>query len=233
MIETGNHLISILLLAFSLGMIHALDADHIMAVSSLAGRRPGIKSSIAFCSRWAIGHGLALLVISLFVLLLGWAIPVSLSQWAEQLVGLVLILLGLWVYWDMSRRHIHLHFHRHGKGLLHAHWHQHPAQERHPDSHHQHTHSATLVGVLHGTAGSAPLLALLPISQAVSPWVGIAYVVVFGMGVFIAMLLFGGVLGRLFALGAKKGTRLINLVRGVIAGGSVFYGAYLLNGVFK
>lgn len=81
---------------------------------------------------------------------LGMAIPVDLSQYAEQLVGLVLILIGLYVMWDVLCRHAHFHFHAHEGLPAHAHWHRHA---RHQDSQpHRHQHGAVMVGMLHGTA---------------------------------------------------------------------------------
>ena len=75
----------ILTLAFGLGLLHSLDADHIMAVTTLSVKRPTIKHSVLFCRNWAIGHGFALLVISSVVLLIGQAIALSVSHIAEQL----------------------------------------------------------------------------------------------------------------------------------------------------
>lgn len=229
MIELAQ-VMSIMTLAFSLGLVHALDADHIMAVSSLSGRRPGLKESLGFCSRWALGHGAALLVISSVVLILGWVVPDSISHRAEQAVGFILVWLGLWVYWDIRCQHLHVHFHQHDGRPAHAHWHSHDLSR--PESHLQHKHSATLVGLVHGVAGSAPLLALLPMSQLQSSWFALAYILVFGFGVFVSMLLFGGVLGRVFVLIAMKRHRLVNLLRGAIATASVLYGTYLLSGAF-
>ncbi len=227
--DASNHILGVLALAFSLGLVHALDADHLMAVATLSGSRPGFKQSLGFCSRWAMGHGSALLLISLSVLVLQWAIPVSLSHVAEQLVGLVLILLGLLVFRDIVAWHMHLHAHTHNEPSLHAHWHRHDRAEIRQA--HEHQHRATLVGLLHGAAGSAPLLALLPAGRFASPWTGMAYVLVFGLGVFTAMLIIGGLLGRLFVLTQTQGKRVSDVVRGAIASGSIIYGAYLLGGV--
>lgn len=221
-----TQLYSLLSLAFLLGLVHALDADHIMAVSTLSGSRPGFRQSIAFCSRWAIGHGSALLIVALFVLVLDWGKADAVSHIAEQAVGLILILLGIWVWRDIRRQGLHLHFHQHGKNIIHAHWHEHqPTQEKNS---HQHKHSATLVGMVHGVAGSAPLLAIIPMSQFDSVLSSLLYIVIFGLGVFISMLLFGGALGRIFVLIAAKGQGLINLLRGLIASSSIVYGAFLL-----
>ena len=85
---------STLLLALGLGMLHALDADHIMAVSALTAKRPNVSSCMRFCSHWATGHGLALFSIAAGVFVLGAAIPETLSHWAETIVGAVLIIIG-------------------------------------------------------------------------------------------------------------------------------------------
>lgn len=223
--------LSVLSLAFGLGMLHALDADHIMAVSGLAARRPGLRSSLRFCARWALGHGAILLVIGSAVLLLGMAIPETLSNIAELLVGAILIAIGGWVLWDLSRRRAHLHFHRHDQLPQHAHWHTHQAHHRdaHAGDPHQHGHSAVLVGILHGTAGSAPLLALLPLSaMGHSPWQGLAYLLLFGSGVIVSMLMFGGLLGGAFHWLARWGQQGVRLLRSTVALSSIGFGGYLL-----
>ena len=177
---------SLLFLTFSLGMLHALDADHIIAVTSLSSMRQdpddnqqagnkkfNRKQSLIFCSRWALGHGGALMIIGTAVLFLGMAIPEHLSQLAESLVGVVLVLLGAYVLWDMRRKNAHLHFHQHDGVQNHAHWHSHKKAEHSSiKATHHHSHAPGFVGVLHGTAVSAPLLALLPVAQMSSPWIG-------------------------------------------------------------
>ena len=151
---------AILSLAFGLGLMHALDADHIMAVSGLSVRKPGLSQCMRFGLRWAVGHGLSLLIIGSGVLILGMAIPESLSQTAESLVGFVLIGIGLWVIFELVSRRAHIHFHQHDGIPRHAHWHVHTEHPIPISSHngatHRHEHSAVLVGMLHGTAGSAP-----------------------------------------------------------------------------
>jgi ABC-type nickel/cobalt efflux system permease component RcnA len=224
---------SLLFLAFGLGMLHALDADHIMAVSSLSCQKPDRKKSLLFCSRWALGHGAAVMVIGVAVIFLGVAIPEELSATAESLVGLVLIALGAYVLWDMLRKRAHLHFHRHDGMHAHAHWHSHQqAQSTHQADPHKHSHAPVFVGLLHGTAGSAPLLALLPLSQMTSPWSGFAYLLLFGIGVFISMLLFGGLLGQVFTWLKQWGNQFINALRILVSVVSMGYGASLMMGHF-
>lgn len=230
---------SLLILAFGLGMIHALDADHIIAVSGLSCQSESRNHSLMFCLRWALGHGAALFLIGAAVILLGMAIPETLSQLAEQLVGAVLILIGLYVIWDVYKKDLHLHFHQHDGMSDHAHWHEHAQPDRarlsqqvdehqHESSRHQHSHAPVFVGVLHGTAGSAPLLALLPLSQISSPWAGMAYLFLFGLGVFISMLVFGGIIGQIFVWMKNWGNRFITSLRITVSIISIGYGAKLI-----
>lgn len=228
---------SLLFLAFGLGMLHALDADHIIAVSGLSSMRASStqdgaqrnkKQSLIFCSRWALGHSVALMLIGSAVIFLGMAIPEQLSKVAESLVGIVLILLGVYVLWDMKRKRAHLHFHQHDGMRDHAHWHSHQKSKKmHMKDTHKHSHAPIFVGVLHGVAGSAPLLALLPLSKITSPWLGFSYLLLFGVGVFLSMLLFGGLLGHVFNWTKRWGNKFINGLRMLISIISISYGVSL------
>ncbi len=215
-------------LAFGLGLLHALDADHIAAVSGMASHHSGLKNSVRFCLRWAVGHGAVLISIGGAVFLLGMGIPERLSAVAEYLVGAVLVFIGLMIFYDLYRRRIHIHFHSHSDLPRHAHWHVHRDHSRHDDSAHRHGHTATMVGALHGMAGSAPLLLLLPLGQMDSPSQGIIYLISFCVGVVAAMLLFGGLLGLIFARFAKVGGRLVHYLRGAVGVATIAYGGYML-----
>ncbi len=215
-------LLNILALAFTLGMLHALDADHIMAISSLIGQRPGLLISLRFCSRWALGHGSALLLMGMLVLLLGLTIPPSLSDIFESLVGVLLSGLGAWVLWQITRHQLHLHFHQHAEQVPHAHWH------KRQDVGHSHEHGALFIGVLHGLAGSAPLLALIPITQMKSPWMGLLYLLIFAVGVLATMLLFGGLLGTAITRLRQFSDRLLTALRTVIAFATIAVGINLI-----
>jgi len=228
---------SVLFLAFGLGMLHALDADHIIAVSGLSSmntstaKNDGYKNnrqSLIFCARWALGHSAALLLIGSAVIFLGMAIPQQLSNMAESLVGVVLILLGVYVLWDMKRQHAHLHFHQHDGMSDHAHWHSHQQDKSmHNKDAHKHAHTPVFVGVLHGVAGSAPLLVLLPVTKISSPWLGFSYLIIFGIGVFLSMVLFGGLLGHIFAWLKQWGNQFINGLRVLVSIISISYGITL------
>ncbi|WP_455365483.1 HoxN/HupN/NixA family nickel/cobalt transporter [Kaarinaea lacus] len=230
----GNpDILTLISLAFGLGMLHALDADHIMAVSGLASTRVSFRNSLRFCLRWAAGHGLALLFIGACVYLLGMAIPHNLSHYAESAVGIMLITIGAWILWELKNKNAHLHFHRHDNLPEHAHWHQHHQHSsQHDQDPHAHQHGALIVGILHGTAGSAPLLVLIPLAQLGSPVYAIAYLVLFSAGVLLAMLLFGGLIGGVYQWLSKMGTDFVKTLRIIVAFSSIVFGGYLLSGAF-
>ena len=190
----------ILGLGFLLGMQHALEADHIAAVSSIAARRSHVGDIVKHGLTWGLGHTLTLFVFAGTAILLGHAIPESLSRPIETAVGIMLVGLGAHVLWRLWRDGVHFHSHGHGDGTVHIHAHSH-AGETAPHRRYAHSHvhgfrwRTLLIGLMHGMAGSAALL-VLTVSQASSPALGLGYVVLFGVGSMIGM----GVLSTVIAV---------------------------------
>lgn len=187
-------------LGFLLGMQHALEADHIAAVSSIAARRSHVADIVKHGLTWGIGHTLTLFVFAGAAILLGHAIPETVARPMETAVGVMLIGLGAHVLWRLWRDRVHFHRHGHGDGTVHFHAHSHAGEATpHARAAHAHEHGfrwrTLLVGLMHGMAGSAALLVLV-VSQASSPAVGLAYVALFGIGSMIGM----GALSTLIAV---------------------------------
>ena len=190
----------ILGLGFLLGMQHALEADHIAAVSSIAARRTDVGDIVKHGLTWGIGHTLTLFIFAGAAILLGRAIPDTLARPTETAVGVMLIGLGAHVLWRLWRDRVHFHRHGHGDGTVHFHAHSHAGEATpHARAAHAHEHGfrwrTLLVGLMHGMAGSAALL-VLTVTQASSPTVGLGYVALFGVGSMIGM----GVLSTLIAV---------------------------------
>jgi len=221
-------LIGILAMALGFGLIHALDADHLLAVSGLSGmRRDSLSQGTRFCLRWAVGHGSSVLLIGSLVVLAGMAIPDTMSGVAEQLVGLMLLVIGVMLLLDLARQKNSLYIHRHDSLPVHVHL----ENSKTINPLYKHRHGSVMVGLLHGVAGSAPLLALLPVSQAASPQVAMLYLVVFCLGVLIAMLIVGGLLGSLFKVIGHANLKAVNLFRAVLGLMAVSFGvSWLLLG---
>jgi hypothetical protein len=190
----------ILGLGFLLGMQHALEADHIAAVSSIAARRSQVGDIVRHGLTWGLGHTLTLFAFAGAALLLGRAIPESMARPIETAVGIMLVGLGSHVLWRLWRDRVHFHRHGHGDGTVHFHVHSHAGEVvPHARTAHAHEHGfrwrTLLVGLMHGMAGSAALL-VLTVSQASTPAVGLGYVALFGIGSMIGM----GALSALIAV---------------------------------
>jgi ABC-type nickel/cobalt efflux system permease component RcnA len=175
-------------LGFLLGLKHALDADHVVAVSTIVSRHRKLSKASLVGALWGLGHTTTLFGVGVAVLAFRLTIPERVALVFELLVGVVLIGLGLSVLWDLRRRRIHAHVHRHDG---HEHWHVHSHEG---SEGHEHPHDGErlglrplLVGMVHGLAGSAALM-LLVLSTVDSLWVGALYILVFGIGSIVGML---------------------------------------------
>jgi high-affinity nickel permease len=181
----------ILGLGFLLGMQHALEADHVAAVSSIAARRTDIGDIVRHGLTWGLGHTLTLFAFAGAAVWLGHAIPEHVAQPIETAVGVMLVGLGAHVLWRLWRDRVHFHRHGHGDGTVHIHAHSHAGETTpHASAAHIHAHGfrwrTLLVGLMHGMAGSAALL-VLAVSQAASPALALGYVALFGIGSMFGM----------------------------------------------
>jgi high-affinity nickel permease len=198
---------AILGLGFLLGMQHALEADHIAAVSSIAARRSHVGDIVKHGLTWGFGHTVTLFVFAGVAILLGRAIPETIARPIEGAVGIMLIGLGAHVLWRLWRDRVHFHRHGHDDGTVHFHAHSHAGDTvPHTRAVHVHGHGfrwrTLLVGLMHGMAGSAALL-VLAATQAASPAAGLLYVLLFGIGSMIGMGLLSLVIAVPLAFSAR------------------------------
>jgi cytochrome c biogenesis protein CcdA len=211
-------MLGILGLGFLLGMQHALEADHIAAVSSIAARRNRIGDIVKHGLTWGLGHTLTLFVFAGCAILLGRAIPDTIAKPIEAAVGIMLMGLGSHVLWRLWRDRVHFHRHGHADGTVHFHAHSHAGDTApHVRSRHAHEHGfrwrTLLVGLVHGMAGSAALL-VLAATQASSPTAGLGYVALFGIGSMIGM----GVLSAVIAIPLAVSARFLTVANHALQG---------------
>jgi cytochrome c biogenesis protein CcdA len=211
-------MLGILGLGFLLGMQHALEADHIAAVSSIAARRSRVSDIVKHGLTWGLGHTLTLFVFAGIAILLGRAIPDTVAKPIEAAVGIMLIGLGSHVLWRLWRDRVHFHRHGHADGTVHFHAHSHAGDTLpHARAAHMHEHGfrwrTLLVGLMHGMAGSAALL-VLAVTQAASPAAGLGYVALFGIGSMIGM----GALSALIAVPLAVSARFLTVANRALQG---------------
>ena len=224
-------LVTALGLGLTLGLRHALDADHVAAVSTLVSRERGLARSCLLGAFWGAGHTLALLGAGVAVIGFKLTITPDLEAAFERAVGLVLILLGshvllrtLGAFLEHGREHTHV------GGVTHRHAQLHLGS---PDGTHVHLvrlgGRPFLVGLLHGLAGSAALT-LLVLGSIPSPIGALLYLLVFGVGSTAGMLLLSGLVGLPLALAAPGAHRLQAAIQVVAGVGSTALGVWMLAG---
>lgn len=237
--------ITILLLGFSLGLKHALDADHLIAVATLVSERKGVLTSSLVGLAWGLGHTAALLAVGAVVVALEIQIPERVSLMLEFAVAVMLIVLGIRALGRLLRGatlHIHVHSH-HGRVHIHPHvhsWkqaHDHPPSASHHESRSERVfyrilvrvsdaRTSLIVGMVHGLAGSGALM-LIVLATIPSPLVSLAYILAFGMGSIGGMVVMSAVVGIPFGLSAHGPRFMQNILYGTAAAFSVGFGVFL------
>jgi sulfite exporter TauE/SafE len=218
--------------AFGLGLIlgvkHALDADHLIAVSTIVSEHKNLKWASLIGAFWGLGHTTTLFVVGVLVIGLRLNIPPRVALGLEFLVAVMLVALGVNILWRSFRSEkIHLHAHNHSPET-HAHFHVHGDRE---ESHtHPHPFKSMrkpfFVGMVHGLAGSAALM-LLVLTTIPSPMAGLLYIVIFGFGSVGSMLVLSSLIGLPFILTAQRFTVLNQWIRLVAGLASAAFGLFL------
>ncbi len=206
--------LAILWAGLASGLVHVVTGlDHMAALMPLS---MGRRWRAAFLGvRWGLGHTMGVVFIALMAVeikqLAGEVLNLdALGEWAERLVGFMLIAIGAFGIRAAFRMHLHAHSHSHD-GSEHEHLHVH-ASDGHPvhaPAGHAHSHTAFLAGVLHGLAGTAHVLAVLPavgLNTRAQSW---SYLAAFGVGTVMAMGAFAGVIGMTSASLGKRGPKLM------------------------
>jgi ABC-type nickel/cobalt efflux system permease component RcnA len=208
-------LLSIIAIGFVLGMRHATDPDHVIAITTIVTNQRKTSRAALIGAMWGVGHTVTILIVGTAIILFNLVIPVRLGLTMELSVGVMLILLGVWnltsfmrvlpapsVISEAGDAVVHAHPHAHGE-YVHSHAHAHD-----PESH-SHSSDQTplarldrtfgtadlyllvrplVVGIVHGLAGSAAV-ALLILASIRNPQWAVAYLLVFGIGTIAGMML--------------------------------------------
>ena len=232
MTGTALNVVSFLFLGFFLGMRHATDADHVVAIATIVSRERSLARSALIGAAWGVGHTITVMAVGAAIIVFGVVIPPQLGLSMEFAVGIMLVLLGVLTLTGMGRvvgiAHVHavapaghaldLHDHVHAHGdYVHQHPHGHGSGAHgHAD---EHTPLARLdrsglrriafyewlrpfvVGLVHGLAGSAAV-ALMVLSIIREPFAALGYLMLFGLGTIVGMMLITLILSAPFAFTA-------------------------------
>jgi len=256
MTGTTLDILSFLLLGFFLGMRHATDADHVVAIATIVSRERSVAGSALIGATWGVGHTVTVMLVGAAIIVFGVVIPPRLGLSMEFAVGIMLVVLGVLPLTGVGRTVGAAHAHP-GVGAghvldLHDHLHAHGDYlHRRPHGHqpgaHGHAEERTplarldrnglgrmayygwlrpfLVGLVHGLAGSAAV-ALMVLSIIREPLAALGYLLLFGFGTIVGMMLITLILSAPFAFTAvnlpkfnwrlRVASRLLNFAFGVV-----------------
>jgi len=204
----------LLALGFGLGLKHAIEADHLAAVSTIVSERKSVWSASLVGGLWGIGHTVSLFIAGVMVMLFRFEISDRMALALEFCVALALVALGTDSLRKVARAgQLHIHIHRHGN-KLHAHPHLHDDSTVHEPIHDEDTKTHShhdiafkarplIVGMIHGFAGSGAVM-LLVLSTIASRPVGLAYIFIFGLGSVGGMILMTMLVGLPLQLTANR-----------------------------
>jgi ABC-type nickel/cobalt efflux system permease component RcnA len=254
-------LLSIIALGFFLGMRHATDPDHVIAVATIVSRQRSIRQAALIGVLWGLGHTVTILVVGSAIILFGIVIPTRVGLTMELSVGLMLILLGIlnltgimrWITEILTPSQLGHHSHSHGHGdYIHSHAHGHSPEK------HGHADTATpvgwmdrtfgrlglyqivrplAIGIVHGLAGSAAVALLVLTTIRVPSW-AVLYLLVFGIGTVAGMMLITAAIAVPFTLSENRFARLnrgLGVVSGLVSlafGLFIVYQMGFINGLF-
>ena len=208
-------------------MLHVITGpDHLAAVTPFAieSKKKAWKVGIF----WGLGHLLGMSLIGVLFLLFEEILPLEkISNYSEQLVGFVLIFIGLWSFYQIfttKNKHKHLHVHSDHSPVIHTHPHQHSHKNGHQHAHEnkiKHSYATSFsVGVLHGLAGVAHFILFIPILGFTSVSASIQYIFGFAIGTVIAMTIYALVIGKIASLAKKEHNE--DFFKGIRLAGGLF-----------
>ena len=254
-------LVSIIALGFFLGMRHATDPDHVIAVTTIVSRQRNVRYAALIGLLWGLGHTITIFIVGSAIILFGLVIPPRIGLTMELSVGLMLILLGIlslsgitrWITESFTPLRSGQDTHSHGHGDY-----SHSHEQGHMTGKHGYSEDATpvswmdrtlgsmdfyqvlrplVVGVVHGLAGSAAIALLVLTTIRVPGW-AVLYLLVFGIGTVGGMMLITAAIAVPFTFSENRFARLhrgLGLASGLV---SLIFGLFIVyqmgfaNGLF-
>lgn len=209
-------------------MLHVISGpDHLAAVTPLVLEIKKRAWKVGLF--WGFGHLAGMLLIGVLFLVFKDYIPFEkISEHSEQLVGIVLMGVGVWAFYRIfykKKTHVHPHIHAEKENYIHIHEHANTVSS----DQHEHTHSkihkqnylsSLGIGVLHGFAGIAHFILLLPVLGFESKSESVQYIVGFGIGTILAMCVYALVLSKIATYSKKAPTQ--NFFNGIRLAGGLF-----------
>jgi ABC-type nickel/cobalt efflux system permease component RcnA len=224
-------------MAFVLGIKHAIEPDHIVAISTIVCKTRKISKAAILGVLWGIGHTATLFITGMIGIMMKYTIPEKLAVLLERGVGVMIMILAINLLLNYKKplyAHTHEHEHMHSHNHFHKHSHVYGDQHTHEHEHANNDRSkrkildyikSLLVGFVHGLAGSAVMI-LLTLTTVKSYWEGALFIIIFGVGTIISMLVYTTILGIPFAL--NHNNRVHNYINIIIGSVGIIFSFYYI-----
>jgi ABC-type nickel/cobalt efflux system permease component RcnA len=225
---TTTSALGVLIIGLGLGLRHALDTDHLAAVSTIVSERKSLFSSLLIGGLWGVGHTASLLLAGVVVILMRLEIG-RYEKPLEFCVALMLIGLGVNVLYKLARGgRVHFHEHSHA-GHTHVHPHLHDDKPEPTHSHHGLKLGVRplIIGMVHGLAGSAALMLSVLVTIKGSTALAFAYIIIFGVGSIGGMMVMSLILSLPIHLTSGYFTKTNLAVRALAGCFSLGFGLFM------
>lgn len=204
-----SELFVICALGFVLGVRHAADPDHVVAVTTIVARNRSLGGAAMIGALWGVGHTITVLLAGGAIILFGWVIPPRVGLSMEFSVGAMLVVLGIigiaGAYRSIQRGRASIHSHAAGGSSALNDTSGASAEPGGRPARSQGIRSV-LIGVVHGMAGSAAVALLVMAAIGRSTW-ALLYLLLFGLGTVIGMMLITLLIGVPFAATSASPSR--------------------------
>ena len=238
--------LSILGIGLLLGVRHATDPDHVVAISTIVAQQKRLRSASFIGALWGIGHTITVFIVGVGIIIFHIIIPPRIGLFMEFIVALALITLGVLnltgILQKIIRRltpgHVHEHIHLHLFSRE-PHLHVHEHEEHTPTEAGKFSFRRLLtefgwfqltrpivIGLIHGLAGSAAIT-LLVLTTITNPLVALIYLLIFGLGTILGMMFITTLLGLPIIFTAHRFSHIhrhITSLSGIV---SIAFGLYL------
>jgi high-affinity nickel permease len=229
-------------LGLAIGLEHAFEPDHVAAVGTQVSKgrlaqksrksllRSGAIRSSVIGVFWGAGHTTTLVLMGILVYALAIKIEQQIFSGLEFAVGIMLVFLAATTILNKRFRLKHRHPHQHTDGTIHY------DEHSHSDIDHKHGHKSYLIGCIHGLAGSGSLV-VLTAATLNNVMMVLSFILIFGIGSIMGMMLVSGILGLPFALSAKSITinKILRYAAGafsLVIGINILYSVGIVDNLF-
>ena len=204
---------AVILTGIVAGFVHVVSgADHLIAMTPAAINNP--KKALKNSFSWGLGHSSGILLLAFLAIFIKDISPLNkFSNIAEFLVGISLLVVGVFAIKNSFQLSIHSHSHKHKNGIAHRHLHFHASEQK---NNNKHSHALTGLGLLHGIAGGSHFLAVLP-ALALPLMSACLYLISYLIGSLISMNLFTSLISLTTFIASKKFIKRIIAVAGGIS----------------